>query len=188
MALQFHISIKNTKPLIWRRLIVPAGFNFYQLHLAIQGAFGWKNSHLFHFTKTGLSDKDGIGMPDPGDETKVHEAKDILISSIFKTKGDKQIYIYDFGDYWEHIVVQESIDDKEADSPVCVEGENECPPEDVGGVRGYEQMAECFVSGTEKENKEYKGWLGLKPKENWDPGYFNLRETNTRLARIFAKY
>jgi hypothetical protein len=65
MAFQFHVSIKEIKPSAWRRLIVPSDYNFYQLHMGIQAAFGWENSHLFHFSKNGLMDKIGIGIPDP---------------------------------------------------------------------------------------------------------------------------
>jgi len=188
MAFQFQISIKEIKPTIRRRLVVPSGFNFYQLHLAIQGAFGWTNSHLFQFGKTGLMDKEGIGMPDPGDEKLIHEAKAVPLSAIFKRKKDRQVYVYDFGDYWQHTVELESIDQNDPYYPVCTDGQNECPPEDVGSVSGYEQMLECFASGTEKEKKGYREWLGLKPKENWDPAHFSLRETNLRLQWIFAEY
>jgi hypothetical protein len=149
--------------------------------MGIQAAFGWENSHLFHFSKNGLMDKIGIGIPDPTGETEVLEAEDILVSTIFKKKKDRQVYIYDFGDYWEHEVVLEAIKVKEPVGIVCLDGENECPPEDVGGIHGYGEMVECFAHGTEKEKKEYRTWLGLKQKENWDPGYFSLRETNKRL-------
>jgi hypothetical protein len=187
MAFQFHISIKDIKPMIWRRLVVPSNSNFFELHLAIQGAFGWENCHLFQFGKTGLMDKEGIGMPDPADEAKIYEAKDVELSTVFKKKKDAQVYIYDFGDHWLHEVVLESIVDTEPAGFICTAGENECPPEDVGGIYGYSSMTTCFASGTEKEKKEYRQWLGLKPKENWDPAYFSLRETNKRLVLIFQE-
>lgn len=157
MAFQFYVSIKEIKPIIWRRLVVPKAFNFYQLHLVIQGAFGWTNSHLFQFSKTGLTDKESIGMPYPYAEHIVHEAKDILISSLFKTPKAKQIYMYDFGDHWEHIVRLEAIEPNDPYLPVCIHGENECPPEDVGGVSGYERKLECFASGTAKEKRTGSG-------------------------------
>jgi hypothetical protein len=168
-------------------LVVPADYNFYQLHLAIQSAFGWQNSHLFQFGKTGLSDKEAIGIPDPYDEMIVHEAKDILLNTIFKKKGDKYKYVYDFGDHWQHLILLESTLDKEPEWSVCLNGENECPPEDVGGTSGYDAMVKCFAAGPENEKKEYRTWLGLKPKENWNPIYFSAREANKRLALVYPE-
>jgi hypothetical protein len=127
---------------------------------------------------------EGIGMPDPDDQMIVHEAKDILLNSIFKKKGVKYIYVYDFGDHWQHLILLESILEKEPSGTVCLDGENECPPEDVGGTRGYEEMVTCFAAGTEKEKKEFRAWLGLKPKENWNPAHFSVRETNKRLSLV----
>jgi hypothetical protein len=181
MAFQFYISIEGIAPSIWRRLIVPGTYNFYQLHSSIQGAFGWENCHMFQFGKTGLSDKVGIGIPMPEDETKVLDANNIYLDRVFKKKKDSQVYIYDFGDYWEHKIVLESIVVKETGGVFCLDGENECPPEDVGGIHGYEEMLECFANGSEKAKNEFRQWLGLKPKENWDPTHFSIRETNKRI-------
>jgi hypothetical protein len=187
MAFQFHVSIKDSSPVIWRRLIVPAEYTFYQLHLSLQGAFGWENCHLFQFSKKGWMDKESIGIPEFAEEMVVHEAKDILLSTVFKKKKDKQIYTYDFGDNWDHIVLLEEIFDKEPYWTVCIDGKNECPPEDVGGIGGYEEMVKCFSSGTEKEKKSYREWLGLNPKENWNSANFSIREINKRLSWIFAE-
>jgi hypothetical protein len=181
MAFQFHIRIEGIDPSIWRRLLVPGTYNFYQLHLSIQAAFGWENSHLFQFGKSGLLDKEGIGMPMPEDEAIILDANDIFLDSVFKKKKDSQVYIYDFGDYWEHKIILESIIAKEPGGVICLDGENECPPEDVGGIGGYKEMVDCFAKGGEREKKEYRQWLGIKPKENWDPLYFSIRATNQRI-------
>jgi len=47
---QFKITLKGTKPPIWRRIQVPATYSFYDLHVAIQDAMGWMDSHLHEFT------------------------------------------------------------------------------------------------------------------------------------------
>ena len=56
MICQFYIELKESKPLVWRRITVPADYSFYQLHMAIQGAFGWENCHLFQFSENGMGD------------------------------------------------------------------------------------------------------------------------------------
>jgi hypothetical protein len=43
------ISLDNTKPLIWRKILVEKRITFYELHHIIQIAMGWTNSHLFEF-------------------------------------------------------------------------------------------------------------------------------------------
>ena len=50
---QFKITLKRTKPPIWRRILVPENYNFHDLHVAIQDAMGWSsavdNYHLYQF-------------------------------------------------------------------------------------------------------------------------------------------
>ena len=61
MIYHFYIELQQTNPLVWRRLLIAPGYTLYQLHLAIQGAFGWGNSHLFKFCEDGLEDPGGYG-------------------------------------------------------------------------------------------------------------------------------
>jgi hypothetical protein len=53
-AVQLRISIDRIEPQIWRRLAVPLHFNLRELHLVLQAAFGWTNSHLHEFEIGGL--------------------------------------------------------------------------------------------------------------------------------------
>ena len=48
-AYQFKITIKGSKPPIWRRVLVPDKITFSQLHQVIQMVFCWSNSHLYEF-------------------------------------------------------------------------------------------------------------------------------------------
>jgi len=186
MAYQFHISISGTSPLIWRRILVPVNSSFYDLHVDIQTAFGWENCHLFQFSKTGFLDENTIRLPDPEDEAGVQDARKTFLKAAFKKQGDALVYVYDFGDHWEHIVRLEELTDKEPEWAVCLDGENECPPEDVGSVTGYDAMLECFAIGSLLRKSELRDWLGLKPHENWEPGRFSAREANKRLGLIYS--
>jgi hypothetical protein len=40
-------------------------------------------------------------------------------------------------------------------------GEGACPPEDVGGMHGYQEMLEVFEKFGTKEEGEFRQWLGL---------------------------
>src|SRR5688572_21683756 len=122
MINQFYIELQESKPLVWRRIIVPADYTFYQLHMAIQGAFGWENCHLFSFSKHGHLDKVSYGIPDPHNQDReliVKDAAKSLIGEVFKKEGQFYIYVYDFGDGWKHTVeFEKSAPDKIA-RPYC---------------------------------------------------------------------
>ena len=46
---QLKITLRNVKPSIWRRLLVPGNLNLQRLHLVIQDAMGWENCHMHSF-------------------------------------------------------------------------------------------------------------------------------------------
>lgn len=46
---QLKITLRDSKPPIWRRVLVPGGFSLYKLHRVIQLAMGWTDSHLHQF-------------------------------------------------------------------------------------------------------------------------------------------
>jgi len=179
------IELGESDPLVWRRIVVPADYNLYQLHMAVQGAFGWENSHLFQFCEKDLTDPMGYGIPDDFDsDTKVFDAKKNKISKILKKPGQQYHYIYDFGDHWRHLIKFEKIEAKEMGGPYCLGGEGACPPEDVGGMHGYQEMLEVFEKSGTKEKKEFRQWLGLGEGEKWDARFCSVREVNRRLCLL----
>lgn len=184
MICHFYIELGESNPLVWRRIVVPVNYTLYQLHLAIQGAFGWENCHLFQFCYKNLSDAIGYGVPDVLDpDSEIFDAKSTKMSKVFKSIGQQYIYIYDFGDHWVHRLTFEKIEAKEM-GPYCIEGGGACPPEDVGGLRGYQEMLEAFEKPASKISREYRQWMGLVDKVEWDPEFFNIREVNKRLALL----
>ena len=48
-TLQFKIVLKGTKPPIWRRIVIPSNYTFWDFHVAIQDAMGWLDTHLHRF-------------------------------------------------------------------------------------------------------------------------------------------
>ncbi|WP_121904577.1 IS1096 element passenger TnpR family protein [Sphingomonas sp. PP-CE-3A-406] len=55
---------------------------------------------------------------------------------------DAKRYTYDMGDDWRHTVVVEAVelDEHEIKYPCFVTGERRCPPEDIGGLPGFERF------------------------------------------------
>ena len=145
-VLQFRIQLRHIEPPIWRRIVVPAEYSFWDLHVAIQDAMGWLDCHLHAFR---LRHPDGevtlIGIPDPepfeGDPLYL-EGWQVRVAPFFTDIGDRAEYEYDFGDGWEHDVVLEQVSPRVAKAryPQCLAGERACPPEDCGGPHGYHEL------------------------------------------------
>ena len=75
LVIKTTITIADIEPAIWRRLLLPRGLNFAQLHEVIQAAFGWTDSHLHQFVVGGLV----IGAPEVDQERKILEATEIAL-------------------------------------------------------------------------------------------------------------
>jgi len=184
---QFKIEIHQSNPKIWRRIIIPYDYTFYKFHLAIQGAFGWENRHLFRFSENGFLDKlcyaelNEESNYDPEFVTK--DAKRSKVKNAF-VKLNPFKYIYDFGDKWEHNIKLEEIVDGEIERPYCVQGGGACPPEDCGGLGGYAAIVESLNTPSHPEQEQNIKWLGLLPREKWDVNFCSVREVNKRLCLL----
>ncbi len=186
-GLQFKIEIEGSNPKIWRRIVVPFDFTFYKFHLAIQGAFGWENRHLFEFSEKGNLDKicySELNDENTGDtEFVTKDAKRAKIKSVF-VKHKQFKYIYDFGDRWGHSIKFEEIVTDEIERPYCLEGGGACPPEDCGGLGGYEEMLQILNTPGHPKHDCYLSLLGLAHREKWDSKFCNVREINKRLCLL----
>src|SRR3989344_5149317 len=127
--LQLKILLEGITPKIWRRFLVKDSSSFHELHNIIQQVMGWDNYHLYSFH----INKEEIGIPDPDFRDELLNAKKIKLKDKLSLK-QKFGYVYDFGDYWEHILTVEKILDGKSVVlvPVCLEGERACPTEDCG--------------------------------------------------------
>ena len=175
---QFKITMKDIDPPIWRRILVPEKYSFWDLHVAIQDAMGWLDYHLHVFRirpkhKRTVSE---IGIPDEDafeGDPEVLQGWDIPVSRYFQEVGDVAEYEYDFGDGWQHEVLLEGIllKEKKEKYPKCLGGERACPPEDCGGVDGYYHLLEVLSDSANEEYEEMVMWLGKK----YDADEFDAR-------------
>lgn len=174
--LQFKITLKGSKPLIWRRFQIEDNLMFYNLHLVIQTVMGWENSHLYHFI---FAKKSYIGNPEMLEMDDIADDKETELSAIFDKPKTKVLYGYDFGDGWEHDLLLEKILEKDPNQhyPVCLKGELNCPPEDSGGIYNFYELMEILKDKKNPDFEDTKEWVG----ENYDPDYFDLNLVNENL-------
>lgn len=188
---QFKVVLDGLdNPPVWRRITVPSYFTFMHMHYVLQAVMGWANNHLFQFSENGFDSETAIieifEELDPDDQQQI-EAKETPLSQIFKKTGDKFVYIYDFGDSWEHSITLEKILPGESLMPELLDGGGACPPEDCGGVGGYVSMLQRLADKNDPEHLEYRAWLGMGKDDDWNPNEFDVQFTNTLLATLFSK-
>jgi hypothetical protein len=168
-----------TKPPVWRRLHVPADLSLDQLHEVTQAAMGWHNCHL-HVFSDGWSE---YGLPDR--ELGHLDERRVRLSQVLASVGDKIRYTYDFGDDWEHDIILEAIlpADAGVTGSVCTAGKGACPPEDCGGVWGYEELKATLADPDAEEHDNMLEWLGLASGDGFNPKEFSAEKVNRRLGR-----
>lgn len=167
---QLKVTLAGTKPLIWRRMLVASDLTLEQLHVVLQAALGWFDEHLYEFR---------IAGKDYGPESKRSDAA-VLLSSVFRRAGAQAVYTYDFGDSWQHAIVVEKISPVEPGRvyPVCIGGKRAGPPEDCGGVPGFQSLLRALRNPKHKLHQETRKWVG----DDYDPEKFSPDEVNRVLA------
>ena len=179
---QFKITLKGIEPPIWRRIQVPETYSFWALHVAIQDAMGWEDYHLhqFELVNPSTGTKVEIGEPDEefgfGADRKILPAWKQKIADYFSEENRLANYVYDFGDNWEHAIELEEIlpRDKGVEYPRCIAGQRACPPEDCGGIWGYEDFLAIIGNPENEEYEEMMEWAGGE----FDPEHFDVKEVS----------
>ena len=165
---QLKVTLRDIRPPIWRRFLVPENISLRRLHDALQMVMGWGDSHLHEF------DVDGVlyGPPDRElGEPRESETRTKL-NQVLRSPGDRLNYEYDFGDGWSHVVLLEKIREGGAAKfyPMLVAGRRACPPEDVGGPPGYLNFLEALADPQHPEHAEMLQWAG----GSFDPEAFDV--------------
>ena len=174
--LQFKLTLTGVKPPIWRRLLVTNQITLKRLHDSIQAIAGWNDMHLHEFV---IAEK-RYGRPAPREVVPVENEALFRLHSLPLAKGTSFTYVYDFGDHWEIEVKVEQVLPPDSRAPFAFvgEGARAFPPEDSGGVTGYEELLEALSHPSDPEHEEYRQWAG----EDFDPEHLDLEAANERLS------
>ena len=177
VVFQLRVTLEDIDPPIWRRLLVPGNAKLDKLHRMIQAAFGWWDYHLhaFEIGEARYGTLDDECPEDELDETTVTVAQALEGVQRFT-------YEYDFGDSWDHeVVVEDSRRIPEAlKFAVCLDGQNACPPEDVGGPHGYAEFLQALADPADEEHDSVLEWAG----GSFDPTEFDVALANARLQKV----
>ena len=197
-VMRFRITLKEIEPTIWRLIDVPESYSFWDLHVAVQDAMGWLDYHLHSFNprrKHGRIRR-SVGIPDEefGDATLA--GWEVPISDYFIELGDALEYEYDFGDGWcqEIVFVGLLLKDPGRKYPVCLDGARACPPEDCGGIRGYEEFLKILSNPSHEEYQSVVAWLKGHAKDGYpyepdkfDPDAVKFNSPKKRLTQLFSE-
>ena len=184
-VLRLKVTLDDVEPKVLRRIEVPADIKLDRLHLTLQAALGWTNSHLFEIRARDV----GWGLPSPDRPDGPLDARKVKLIDVLEDAGTKTLrYLYDYGDGWEHTIKVERMipADTNIAYPRLIEASGRCPPEDVGGPWGYDEMLEALADPDHERHAEIREWVG----DDFDPHAFDaepLRENVTALAKRWSR-
>jgi hypothetical protein len=177
---QLKITLRGSRPPIWRRIVVPADISLDKLHYAIQISMGWQDCHLHMFEAEGRR----FEMPNPADKgyREYEDEREFRLFDLVNREKEKFRYEYDFGDGWEHVIVLEKVIPAESGPKLftCLAGKNACPVEDSGGIWGYYHKLAILADPTHPEHQGVLDWMG-----EVDPAEFSVEKTSGTLRGVF---
>lgn len=175
---RLHIRLDDVEPAIWRRVEVPLTSTLKAVHDVIQAAMLFEDYHLFQFE---IGDR-RYGYPDPDWGDEMRDARYIRLGAVLARGETRFTYTYDFGDDWRHSVVVEAVvaADPMLDYPRFVDGARRGPPEDVGGLPGFEEFLDVMADPKHPEHDSVMTWYG-RP---FDPDDIGLDVITARLAKL----
>ena len=175
---QIKVTLKGSKPPIWRRMQVTSETTLAQFHRILQWVMGWEGYHLYQFVVAGMEYSDPRAL----EEMEGEDAQRVTLETVEQGEKSKFLYEYDFGDSWDHELLVEKVlpRDEGKRYPLCLAGKRACPPEDCGGIWGYAGFLAAIRDPKHPEHAAMLEWVGGE----FDPDLFDLDEVNRKLQRL----
>lgn len=173
------VTLDDVEPEVIRRLEVPFDLRLDRMHLTLQAALGWTDSHLWMVAADDVS----WGIPDPDWSDGPLDASKVTLADVIEDTGANTLrYLYDFGDGWEHqIEISDIVDgDPQTNYPTLLDGTGHCPPEDVGGPWGYGDFLEALADPDHEEHDHMIQWA----PPNFDPNDAQIEDLKTSVANL----
>lgn len=159
-AARLRITLLDLDPAPWREVEVPLSMTFKGLHETIQAAFLWFDSHLWEFDFAGRTY--GLPFDDGFGGERIYKADIARLTKLQDAGVTEFQYVYDMGDNWEHRidVVDLFAAGKNARLPRFLNGQWRTPPEDIGGVPGFEMFLQALSDPKHPEHDHLTEWYG----------------------------
>ncbi|MBT2571308.1 SEC-C metal-binding domain-containing protein [Planococcus sp. ISL-110] len=186
------VEMIGLEPPVWRRVIVPAGATFQRLHAVIQEITNFQSEYMdwpLHFHEFRLPEEDLLITNEPevyetfkkrkkgaGGQT-VRKPQSLKIDDYLEKYG-RLSYTYDFGDNWQFdIRLEKIVDDYYFGYPAVLDGAGDAPPEDAGGVPGFQQLLSVLA---DESHPDFEDMLWWSKEQHFDP--YNRSRINSSLA------
>lgn len=187
MIVRLRVDLDEVTPRVRRLIEVPLGVTLADLHVIIQLAVGWTDSHLYEFSLG----RSCYGEPDPDDDfggAEILSAARARLADALKPATKSFNYIYDFGDGWEHTIRVEARSPAEpgASYPRLLAAEGRCPPEDVGGPYGYADFLQAIRNPAHPEHEHFREWYDA-PFDPADADEAGIRSNLASFAKRLAR-
>jgi len=182
---RLKITLDDVEPVVLRRIEVPFDIRLDRLHLTLQAAIGWTNSHLYEIRARDI----GWSTPYPDQDwaNDFLDARKARLGDVLEDVGTKTLkYLYDFGDGWEHTIKIERLIDAEPGVlyPRLIDAKGRCPPEDVGGPWGYGEFLEALADPSHERHRELKEWS----PDDFDPEVVDVNELAEAVAELARRW
>jgi len=182
---QLKATLVGVKPPIWWEFVVLADYSFFALHVALQDALGWHDSHLHQFFTDNPFNRDStyerIGFPTILEVEDMLDERKERLSGWLRKPNDKVWYEYDLGDSWMHEIVLKEIHPpipsySSVKPPILFGGKRACPPEDCGGIGGYADVLVVLANPRHERHQDMLTWLDIETVREFDPEAFDVSE------------
>ena len=156
---RLKIELDDWQPSIWRRVEVPLTASLRTVHDVILAVMPFEDTHLFEFR----AGERRFAIPDPECDNlrdSTYSAKTTKLGVLVDRGVTELSYTYDFGDDWRHTITIEATAaaDPAMDYPRYIDGARRAPPEDVGGLPGFELFLEAIADPSHEEHDELMCW------------------------------
>jgi hypothetical protein len=185
-ALVVRVDLRGVRPPIWRRLKLASDLNLEQLDGIVQIAMGWAGGHLHSFDRWRPVDGEvtTLSLTTRRDEEYESGAGgqpewEVELSQVLAKPKDWIAYTYDFGDDWNHRIALETAEPWVDGEPLaqCLGGRRACPPEDCGGIWGFEEILEALRQNPGDDWVDTEWFEG-----SFDPTDFDAEQVGEELA------
>ena len=178
------LELLEVQPEVWRSIHIDGRIRLDALHHILQAAMGWSDSRPHRFE---IHQKFYIptGSQDAESDFDTFAEKEYRLDQLMAV-GDTCDYLYDFEDGWHHRIRVEAITgidipEKGVGLAWIEAGARACPPEDVGGARGYQDLLDTLGNEAYRDDAWLIGvWAGV----DFDPERFNRQSANAAIERM----